>query len=224
MGRFNWGIDGPPDDAYSRVTEPERFAVLHDVAAEIVEDLRSRFDARVVDLSEPPSLLGIRDQTRVARTARVEPPNVGAPITVVWTAFPAVSLAYGWWQEETVPPCACDACDEDGESASDQLRRRITSIVDRGFTEALVRRSQRNREAAWDRGLPAEFRRAHRRMLRQPKNPVAWAARQVMERKPVWWLEKAGSGETGSSRVEGSRFDELASLHVPGTVVWPPWA
>ena len=32
MGRFNWDWDGdgPPDDAYSRVTEPERFGPLHD--------------------------------------------------------------------------------------------------------------------------------------------------------------------------------------------------
>ena len=28
MGWFNWGREGPPDDAYSRVTEPERFAAV----------------------------------------------------------------------------------------------------------------------------------------------------------------------------------------------------
>ena len=34
-----WGIDGPPEEAYSRLTNPERFQPLHDVAMELLDRL-----------------------------------------------------------------------------------------------------------------------------------------------------------------------------------------
>ena len=44
MGRFNWGVEGSPDDAYSRVTEPERFRPLHDWALEALARLQTDYD------------------------------------------------------------------------------------------------------------------------------------------------------------------------------------
>ena len=46
MGRFNWDWrgEGPPDEAYSRVTEPERFKPLHDWALEAVERLQTEYE------------------------------------------------------------------------------------------------------------------------------------------------------------------------------------
>ena len=44
MGWFNWGREGPPDDAYSRVTEPERFAPLHGWALEAVARLQTEYE------------------------------------------------------------------------------------------------------------------------------------------------------------------------------------
>ncbi len=51
MGRFNWDWsgEGPPDDAYSRITEPERFGPLHGWALEAVARLQTEY---VVTLDE----------------------------------------------------------------------------------------------------------------------------------------------------------------------------
>ena len=39
MTGHQWGPAGPPLEAYSRVTNPERFASLHDTAAEMLDRL-----------------------------------------------------------------------------------------------------------------------------------------------------------------------------------------
>jgi hypothetical protein len=39
-----WGPEGPPHEAYSRVTNPERFAPLHELAVETLTQLESKFD------------------------------------------------------------------------------------------------------------------------------------------------------------------------------------
>ena len=38
-----WGIEGPPDEAYSRVTNPERFQPLHAAATELLDRLEREF-------------------------------------------------------------------------------------------------------------------------------------------------------------------------------------
>ena len=44
MGAHRWGAAGPPLEAYSRVTNPERFASLHDSAAALLHRLEREFD------------------------------------------------------------------------------------------------------------------------------------------------------------------------------------
>jgi hypothetical protein len=39
-----WGIDDPPPEAYSRVTNPERFAPLHRFAERLLDSLETDFD------------------------------------------------------------------------------------------------------------------------------------------------------------------------------------
>lgn len=34
-----WGPEGPPNEAYSRVSDPERFQSLHDLADEVISQL-----------------------------------------------------------------------------------------------------------------------------------------------------------------------------------------
>ena len=43
MRRDRWGIEGPPDEAYSRVTNPERFQPLHAAATELLDRLEREF-------------------------------------------------------------------------------------------------------------------------------------------------------------------------------------
>ena len=45
MNGHRWGAAGPPLEAYSRVTNPERFACLHNTAAELLDRLEREFAA-----------------------------------------------------------------------------------------------------------------------------------------------------------------------------------
>ena len=38
-----WGIEGPPEEVYSRVTNPERFQPLHAAATELLDRLEREF-------------------------------------------------------------------------------------------------------------------------------------------------------------------------------------
>jgi hypothetical protein len=44
MSRHRGGAEGPPPEAYSRVTNAERFAPLRVVAAELLDELELKFD------------------------------------------------------------------------------------------------------------------------------------------------------------------------------------
>ena len=47
MSGDRWGIEGPPEEAYSRVTNPERFQLLHAAAAmELLDRLEREFIVR----------------------------------------------------------------------------------------------------------------------------------------------------------------------------------
>ncbi len=39
-----WGIEGPPPEAYSRITDPGRFRALHDFAVPLLSRLEATFD------------------------------------------------------------------------------------------------------------------------------------------------------------------------------------
>ena len=43
MSRDRWGPEGPPKEAYSRVTNPERFLPLHAAAMELLDRLEREF-------------------------------------------------------------------------------------------------------------------------------------------------------------------------------------
>jgi hypothetical protein len=43
MGR-KWGVESPPEEAYSRVTNPERFRPLHGSAERLLGRLEATFD------------------------------------------------------------------------------------------------------------------------------------------------------------------------------------
>ena len=44
-----WESEGPPLEAYSRVTNPERFRPLHGVALTLLEQLHASFNAKRVE-------------------------------------------------------------------------------------------------------------------------------------------------------------------------------
>jgi hypothetical protein len=137
MNGHRWGAEGPPLEAYSRVTNPERFASLHDVAAELLDQLELEFDAERADgYGLDPEL---EEGCKLARpSVTLVPRDVGAaPIVVTFSAFPGVRVRFGRWYMTAFPTCGCDACDETAESETERLRSLIDNLTAGRFREAI---------------------------------------------------------------------------------------
>ncbi|MDA0735055.1 MAG: DUF6226 family protein [Chloroflexi bacterium] len=123
-----WGIEGPPEEACSRVTNPERFQPLYDFALSMVARLEADFDVERVEgvgIDE-----GLERGTPVRPTVRLVPADPdSAPLVVAFVAFsdlPEVRVRAGRWCQDKFPDCACDACDE----TADEEIARLTGLVE----------------------------------------------------------------------------------------------
>jgi hypothetical protein len=159
--------DAPHLDSYGRVTNPQRYAVLHDEARSIIESLVTTFDviAEVgnveVDFPEWKGSPG--------EVIRLEPSN-GAPVAFLFTDFPGVVIRFGEWRTEAFPVCGCDACDEKPDDVMFRMRTVIELVVAGGYQEVLTKRSLRQ-SFDWPQGLSIterRLRRVERRRLGQP--------------------------------------------------------
>ncbi len=136
MSRFNWGREGPPRDAYSRATEPERFGPLRGWALEAVARLQREYE---VALDED----GVTDPD-LERSPTARPlmkltpkPDSAAPITIAFTDFPGLAVQVGRWATEWFPPCGCDACDEMPEEEFERFTELLDDVVACRFRESL---------------------------------------------------------------------------------------
>ena len=89
-----WGIEGPPEEAYSRVTDPERFQPLHAAATELLDRLEREFAVERLEGHDADDELG---RLRLARPPiRLVPQDPqAAPILVAFTDFPGLYLRFG---------------------------------------------------------------------------------------------------------------------------------
>ena len=138
MGRFNWDWSGagPPDDAYSRVTEPERFQPLHDWTLELMERLEAEFEVERAEWPGPDAEL---ERVTLARPlVKLTPRGDNrAPITVAFTTFPGLAARFGRWRVDWFPSCGCDACDEMADEEFCRFRELVDAVVSGEFREAL---------------------------------------------------------------------------------------
>ena len=138
MGRFNWNWvgEGPPDDAYERVTEPERFTPLHDWTLEAVEGLQAECD---VALEESKGMDAELERPSLARpTLELTPRQDScAPITIAFTDFPGIAVRVGRWVTERFPSCGCDACDEMPDGEFESLTELLDDVVAGRFRESM---------------------------------------------------------------------------------------
>ncbi|MDP9392893.1 MAG: DUF6226 family protein [Actinomycetota bacterium] len=132
---FNWD-DEPPEEAYSRLTSPERFGVLVDAAAALVAQLLDRFDVRREAADARDAGCAGVDVVRADRLVPADPR--AAPLVVEVSAFPGVALRAGYWFKSGYPRCGFDACDDDPDELVAQLRDDVAAVVG-GFTEELER-------------------------------------------------------------------------------------
>ena len=135
-----WGPDGPPEEAYSRVTRD--LAVVTAGFAEYLENLPGRLTA------EYDCVMREADQGELERLseagsraidcfviAPVDPRS--APLLIARDSFEGGTSAVvglGHAIDEMVPDCNCDACDGDSESMIAELTELI-DVVTNGFRE-----------------------------------------------------------------------------------------
>ncbi|MBP2215040.1 DUF6226 family protein [Arthrobacter sp. CAN_C5] len=127
--------DGPPEDSYSRITHPERFAQLQELARDLIRYLVFHFDAKeeTPDGSDFPLV----DPSINRSLVKVIPADPAcSPITFELTSE-GVRLHYGTLMGSHHPPCNCDACDETLESAAADMEWTVFAVVNGGLREAV---------------------------------------------------------------------------------------
>lgn len=129
----------PPDDTYSVVTHPDRFAPLHIVADALIAYLRDSCDVEVVDDMGAASDL-LHSTPGVIRAVRVRAVDPAcAALTFVFTDYPAVVVHAGVLHDFRYPVCGCDACDSDWATEADRLERDVLAVVAGRYREAVGR-------------------------------------------------------------------------------------
>ena len=127
----------PPLEAYSRVTNPERFQPLIPAILTIANQLEQTYDVqRVEKLGIDPDIE--REPFDGQRsTIRLKPSNRrAAPITIAFSSFPGIHARFGNWTKDAYPGCGCDACDETAESEIQRLNDMIHNVTRGRFREA----------------------------------------------------------------------------------------
>lgn len=132
----------PPGEAYGRVTNPERYAVLQVGARRAVDDLAAAFD---VDRTDGVDLVPRAARSWPgARSTLLVPAGGGAPLAVVLTPFPGVAVHAGRGFAVTFPACGCDACDEQPDDLLRRLRAVLADVAAGGLIEIRRRRVLRS--------------------------------------------------------------------------------
>lgn len=176
MNRDRWGHDGPPPEAYSRVTNAERFQPLHAFAEGLAARLQAAFD---VERTEGYGLDAELERPGIARpTIRLTPRNPrAAPVALAFTTFPGVITRSGRWQVDAFPRCGCDACDEHAEDQVDRLGWLIDQVTAGRFREAIdvpLWGAARHRTELWsaDGSRQADERRLERAEARRRRSEM----------------------------------------------------
>ena len=154
MSWSRWGTEDPPDEAYSRVTNPERFQPLHDAATELLDRLEREFAVERVEGLDADDELGRESLARHPIKLVPQDPKA-APIVVAFTEFPGVNFRFGSWHTEPFPDCGCDACDEKPDELIEEMTRMVEAVVSGGFREAMrvpPLRGDGSRESRFDFG------------------------------------------------------------------------
>ncbi len=186
--------EGPPDEAYSRVTNPERFRPLHAAMLEIIGRLENDYEVERTEgygLDEE-----LERRLDLARTSiRLSPRDAeSAPIGVTFSTFPSLYLRFGKWYKEPFPDCGCDACDE---TAEDEIQR-LKDVVD-------VVTSGRFREAV------------HRPLI--SLMGTGWVERELWSPDDG----RASIKSFGESRVDARRAREMSGGRRRLDLHWKPW-
>ena len=131
-----WGVEGPPEEAYSRVTNPERFQPLHDAATELLDRLEREFAVERLEGHGKDDELS-RESLARPLIRLVPHDSQAAPIVMAFTEFPGLHLRFGTWCTEPFPNCGCDACDETPDELIEKMAGMVEAVVSGKFRESI---------------------------------------------------------------------------------------
>ncbi len=115
--------DGPPEDAYSRASHPERFAALPPMAEAMVTYLDRWYD------------IAVRRSGGTADSEWIEMlPRQGATVTLTLTEA-RITVNAGALFQAGFPDCGCDACDESVGAVAAELVDCLLGIAGGGLRE-----------------------------------------------------------------------------------------
>lgn len=135
-----WGTDSPPEETYSVVSNPERFAPLHRVAEALIGHLTATYDVLVEeDLSVAADVDALAGDG-VVRAARLTPRVAdAAALTVVLLDDHSVLVHAGLLHDFPFPGCGCDACDATWRSEADGLEDLVLGVAEGHYGERVTR-------------------------------------------------------------------------------------
>ncbi len=132
MGQ-RWGPDGPPQEAYSRVSDPHRYDPLRVVARELLGRLEATYDVTTRGGSELQPWSGVTVET----VTLVPSDPRASPLTVTFADPFGLRLGFGHGHVERIPDCGCDACDEDLDDCTGMLDEHVGAVTVGSFGERL---------------------------------------------------------------------------------------
>ena len=186
-----WGMGDPPDDAYSRLLHPDRYAITWTYARSIVDHLVRTFDVEVQDNVDPlhGRLPGPEPTVRAAvpgapaAVRRLVPRGQGSPLTVIETDLPGAVMHAGATLAAYAPHCGCDACDPSELELAGDLEDFASAIASGTASEGVDRRglatwigSPDGSSEGWTPASLAERRKARAAIDRLPAF-VPWPLR-----------------------------------------------
>lgn len=130
----------PPEGTYSVDTHPERFAPLHVVADAVIAHLAESYDVEIDDSAETADDLLTPTFHEIERAVRIRPNGSRcAPLTLVFTAYPGISMHAGLLHDFHYPVCGCDACDSNWQAEADELEQQVFAVVGGRYREKIER-------------------------------------------------------------------------------------
>jgi hypothetical protein len=162
----------PPAEAYSRVTNPERFLPLHEATARLLDQLTREYAVTRED--GYPLAVDLEGVETARPSVKLSPASArSAAIGVVFTTFPGVLLSFGHCSMDAFPACGCDACRATADEEWARLRSAIMHVVDGRFREVIRREPGRRVYVRWEL-------RSHERII------SATGLTRCADRLP-WW-------------------------------------
>ena len=177
-----WGSEGPPPDAYSRVTDAERFRPLHDFALRSLAQLHASFNVDRVDGYGLDNELEVGDLARASVRLVPRDPKA-APLAVTFTTFPGLKVRVGRWCTAVFPACGCDACDETADGETVRLAELIEDVAAGRLRERVAVPSAGDGWQEWEHWSPSHHYSGRLQVNREP----AGAMLAEIERSSIEW-------------------------------------